>query len=100
MNSPATGEEAARLKRQGSEQAIQLALESKWEEAAALNRTILAAHPAGRAAASHLIQIKAVLVGHAAGHRRGVRPVGGRCGGHGRWRRSRRRRRAIGRCSA
>ena len=46
MNSPATGEEAARLKRQGSEQAIQLALESKWEEAAALNRTILAAHPA------------------------------------------------------
>src|SRR3954462_12686285 len=46
MNSPTTGEEAARLKRQGSEQAIQLALESKWEEAANLNRTILAAHPA------------------------------------------------------
>jgi hypothetical protein len=45
MNSPATGEDAARLKRQGSEQAIQLALESKWEEAAALNRTILATHP-------------------------------------------------------
>ena len=45
MNSPTTGEEAARLKRQGSEQAIQLALESKWEEAANLNRTILAAHP-------------------------------------------------------
>jgi tetratricopeptide (TPR) repeat protein len=45
MNSPTTGEEAARLKRQGSEQAIQLALESKWEEAAALNKTILAAHP-------------------------------------------------------
>lgn len=45
MNSPATGEEAARLKRQGSEQAIALALESKWEEAASLNRTILAAHP-------------------------------------------------------
>ena len=45
MNSPTTGEEAARLRRQGSEQAIQLALESKWEEAAALNRTILAAHP-------------------------------------------------------
>ena len=43
-----TGEEAARLKRQGSEQAIQLALESKWEEAAALNRSILAAHPARR----------------------------------------------------
>jgi tetratricopeptide (TPR) repeat protein len=46
MNSPLTGEEAARLKRQGAEQAIQLALESKWEEAAALNRTILATHPA------------------------------------------------------
>src|SRR6185503_17420856 len=45
MNSPTTGEEAARLKRQGSEQAIALALESKWEEAAGLNRTILAAHP-------------------------------------------------------
>src|SRR5436190_5554509 len=45
MNPPTTGEEAARLKRQGSEQAIQLALESKWEEAANLNRTILAAHP-------------------------------------------------------
>src|SRR5215203_4235579 len=45
MNSPTTGEEAARLKRQGSEQAIQLALESKWEEAANLNRTIIAAHP-------------------------------------------------------
>ena len=45
MNSPTTGEEAARLKRQGSEQAIQLALESKWEEAAALNKTILATHP-------------------------------------------------------
>ena len=48
MNSPATGEEAARLKRQGSEQAIQLALESKWEEAAALNKTILACPPLGR----------------------------------------------------
>ena len=45
MNSPTQAEEAARLKRQGSEQAIQLALESKWEEAAALNRTILASHP-------------------------------------------------------
>jgi hypothetical protein len=45
MNPPVTGEEAARLKRQGSEQAIALALESKWEEAAALNKTILAAHP-------------------------------------------------------
>jgi tetratricopeptide (TPR) repeat protein len=45
MNSPLQGEEAARLKRQGAEQAIQLAVESKWEEAAALNRTILATHP-------------------------------------------------------
>jgi tetratricopeptide (TPR) repeat protein len=45
MNSPTTGEEAARLRRQGSEQAIQLALESKWEEAANLNRTILATYP-------------------------------------------------------
>jgi hypothetical protein len=44
MNSPLQGEEAARLKRQGAEQAIQLAIESKWEEAAALNRTILATH--------------------------------------------------------
>lgn len=44
MNSPTTGEEAARLKRQGAEQAIQLALESKWEEAATLNRSILAVH--------------------------------------------------------
>jgi len=45
MNSPLQGEEAARLKRQGAEQAIQLAVESKWEEAAALNRTILGTHP-------------------------------------------------------
>jgi len=44
MNSPLQGEEATRLKRQGAEQAIQLAIESKWEEAAALNRTILATH--------------------------------------------------------
>ena len=46
MNSPTKGVEAARLKRQGAEQAIQLALESKWEEAVALNRSILAAHAA------------------------------------------------------
>jgi len=46
MNSPAEGEDVARLKRQGSEQAIQLALESKWEEAATLNRTIVQASPA------------------------------------------------------
>lgn len=45
MNSPIQGEEAARLKRQGAEQAIQLALESKWEEAATVNRSILAVHP-------------------------------------------------------
>ena len=46
MNSPTEGEDVARLKRQGSEQAIQLALESKWEEAATLNRTIVQAAPA------------------------------------------------------
>jgi tetratricopeptide (TPR) repeat protein len=44
MNPPVQGEEAARLTRQGAEQAIQLALESKWEEAVALNRQILAVH--------------------------------------------------------
>ena len=44
MNPPIQGEEAARLKRQGAEQAIQLALESKWEEAANVNRSILAVH--------------------------------------------------------
>ena len=44
MNSPSRGEEAARLKRQGSEQAIQLALEGKWEEAATLNRSLLNLH--------------------------------------------------------
>jgi hypothetical protein len=46
MNAPIQGEDAVRLKRQGADQAIQLALESKWEEAAALNRTLLDAHPA------------------------------------------------------
>jgi tetratricopeptide (TPR) repeat protein len=45
MNSPVEGEEEGRLKRQGAEQAIQLALESKWEEAASLNRAILEAQP-------------------------------------------------------
>ncbi len=45
MNPENPAEEAARLKRQGSEQAIQLALESKWEEAVTLNRTILNTHP-------------------------------------------------------
>jgi len=38
-------EEANRLKRSGADQAIALALESKWEEAAALNRAILATLP-------------------------------------------------------
>ena len=46
MNSPVEGEDAGRLKRQGAEQAIQLALESKWEEAATLNRSIVQAAPA------------------------------------------------------
>ena len=46
MNSPIEGEDVARLKRQGAEQAIELALESKWEEAAALNRTMVQAAPA------------------------------------------------------
>jgi tetratricopeptide (TPR) repeat protein len=47
MNSPVEGEdgppqdEGLRLKKQGTEQAIQLALESKWEEAVNLNRAIL-----------------------------------------------------------
>jgi tetratricopeptide (TPR) repeat protein len=45
MNSPGEGEEDARPTRQGAEQAIQLALESKWEEAASLNKTILEAQP-------------------------------------------------------
>ena len=38
------GEEAIATQAQGPEQAIALALESKWEEAAALNRAILATH--------------------------------------------------------
>jgi len=45
MNSPVEGEDDARLKRPGAEQAIQLALESKWEEAVALNKTIIEAQP-------------------------------------------------------
>jgi tetratricopeptide (TPR) repeat protein len=44
MTMPIPAEEAARLKRQGAEQAIQLALESKWEEAVTLNRSILSVH--------------------------------------------------------
>jgi tetratricopeptide (TPR) repeat protein len=45
MNPPAEGDDVNRLKRQGAEQAIQLALESKWEDAASLNRTIVQAAP-------------------------------------------------------
>lgn len=45
MNSPEEGEEELVPKRPGSEQAIQLALESKWEEAASLNKAILEAQP-------------------------------------------------------
>jgi tetratricopeptide (TPR) repeat protein len=44
MNSPTQGSEVARIRRQGSDQAIQLALESKWEEAVALNRQIIASY--------------------------------------------------------
>lgn len=45
MNSPTDGDEVAVPKRQGADQAIQLALESKWEEAAALNRAIVQTQP-------------------------------------------------------
>ncbi|MGZ3585462.1 MAG: tetratricopeptide repeat protein, partial [Ktedonobacterales bacterium] len=38
-------EERARLRRQLTEQAIQLALESRWEEAVAVNRQLLTAVP-------------------------------------------------------
>ena len=41
MNSPIPAGELNRLKRLGADQAIQLALESKWEEAVILNRQIL-----------------------------------------------------------
>jgi len=44
MESQTDREEAARIKRQGTDQAIQLALESKWEEAVNVNRSILAVH--------------------------------------------------------
>ncbi len=46
MNPQAQREEAARLKRQSTDQAIQLALEGKWEEAVTVNRTILSTRPA------------------------------------------------------
>jgi tetratricopeptide (TPR) repeat protein len=45
MNSPTEGDEDVRLTRQGADQAIQLAIESKWEEAATLNRSILEVQP-------------------------------------------------------
>ncbi len=45
MNLQMQGEDSIRLKRNGAEQAVALALESKWEEAAALNRQILASFP-------------------------------------------------------
>src|SRR5437870_4084414 len=45
MNPEIQEEDASRLKRSGAEHAIALALESKWEEAAALNRAILATVP-------------------------------------------------------
>jgi len=44
MNSPTEGEEEVRP-RQSAEQAIQLAIESKWEEATTLNRLILETQP-------------------------------------------------------
>ncbi len=45
MNLPLQDEEQARAKRQSPEYAIQLALESKWEEAAAVNRAMLQNNP-------------------------------------------------------
>ncbi len=45
MNAKAQREEAARLKRQSADQAIQLALEGKWEEAVTVNRSILETRP-------------------------------------------------------
>jgi len=45
MNSPTEGDEDVRLTRQGADEAIQLAIESKWEEAATLNRSILEVQP-------------------------------------------------------
>ena len=45
MTMPIRGEEGARLKRQGAEQAIALALQSKWEEAVTVNRSLLSMFP-------------------------------------------------------
>jgi tetratricopeptide (TPR) repeat protein len=46
MNLHVQAEDNVRLRRNGAEQAVALALESKWEEAAALNRQILTSFPA------------------------------------------------------
>jgi len=45
MTMPMQGEDAARLKRQRADQAIALALDSRWEEAVSLNRQILETAP-------------------------------------------------------
>lgn len=45
MNSPIQSEGDLRPVRQGADQAIQLAIESKWEEAVTLNRSILEVQP-------------------------------------------------------
>jgi hypothetical protein len=45
MTVPMQGADSARLRRQGAEHAIELALESKWEEAAKLNDELTKANP-------------------------------------------------------
>lgn len=45
MTMPMQGEDAVRVKRQRADQAISLALESRWEEAVTLNRQILETAP-------------------------------------------------------
>lgn len=45
MTMPMQGEDAARLKRQWTDQAVTLALESRWEEAVVLNRQIIESTP-------------------------------------------------------
>ena len=45
MNSPTDGDEVSAPKRQSADQAIQLALESKWEEAVAINRQLQGLFP-------------------------------------------------------
>lgn len=45
MTMPMQGEDAARLKRQWTDQAVSLALESRWEEAVVLNRQIIESTP-------------------------------------------------------